>query len=230
VALAALAERCGAEAADLGTTADDADALVARMADALAGGCDVLLSTGGVSVGDRDHARDAFARVGGVLRFWRVRMRPGGPLAYGVARLPAAGGVPARDVPWLGLPGNPVSAMVTFELFARPLLLRLAGRTHVHRRPVPVLLDEPVSTAAPLTHFLRAVVHRDAAGALRARLAGPQGSGLLTSMARADALLVVPDDVRDVPAGATLPALSLTAALPDGGGAGLDELTAEWPL
>jgi molybdopterin molybdotransferase len=96
-------------------------------------------------------------------------------------------------MPWLGLPGNPVSALVTFELFARPVIRRMRGETRVFRRPIEVRVDEELRLAAPLTHFLRAVVDWSD-GEARARLTGPQGSGLLTSMARANALLVVPPD------------------------------------
>jgi molybdopterin molybdotransferase len=124
-------------------------------------------------------------------------------LGFGVVR---RGG---RDVPWLGLPGNPASAMVTFELFGRPLLRRLGGHRRVFRRVVSAVLAEPLSTPAPLTHFLRATLDVDDAGRLMARLTGAQGSNLLTSMARADALLVLPEDVSELPAGAAVRAMLL---------------------
>jgi molybdopterin molybdotransferase len=130
-------------------------------------------------------------------------MRPGGPFGFGVV---SRGG---REVPWLGLPGNPVSAMVTFELFGRPLLRTLAGHRRVFRRTVQVTLAESVRAAAPLTHFLRAMLAAQDDGRLAARLTGAQGSNLLTSMARADALLVVPEDVREAPPGTVLRALLL---------------------
>jgi molybdopterin molybdotransferase len=97
--------------------------------------------------------------------------------------------------PWIGLPGNPVSALVTFELFVRPVIRRMLGQTRLFRRPVPVVLEDPVSIGARLTHFLRAIVRVREDGVLTARLTGPQGSAILTSMARANALLIVPDDV-----------------------------------
>jgi molybdopterin molybdotransferase len=115
----------------------------------------------------------------------------------------------ARPLPWVGLPGNPVSAMVTFELFVRPALLKMGGRARLFRRTERVVLEEPVTTAVPLTHFLRAVLRTRDDGRLSARLTGPQGSGLLTSMARADALVVVPDDRRHADAGETLAAIVL---------------------
>jgi molybdopterin molybdotransferase len=99
--------------------------------------------------------------------------------------------------------------MVTFELFVRPAIRRMLGYTRLFLRPVDVTLDEPVSIGARLTHFLRAIVAPRADGRLGARLTGPQGSGILTSMARANALLVVPEDRTRVEAGETLHALPL---------------------
>jgi molybdopterin molybdotransferase len=161
----------------------------------------VLLTSGGVSVGAFDFTREVVTALGAELRLWRVRMRPGAPIGFGVL----------RGAPWLGLPGNPVSAMVTFELFARPALRRMAGHRLLFRRPVTVRVDEPITLAAPLMHFMRAVVTPGADGApATARLTGPQGSGLLTSMERANALVVVPEDQMRVEAGEQLRAILLT--------------------
>ena len=128
-------------------------------------------------------------------------MRPGAPIGFGAV----------AGIPWIGLPGNPVSVMVTFELFVRPAIRRLLGHARLHRRPVPVTLEEPVHIGAKLTHFLRAIVTVQASGELTARLTGPQGSGILTSMARANALLVVPEDQPHHAAGDRLSALLLTS-------------------
>jgi molybdopterin molybdotransferase len=125
-------------------------------------------------------------------------MRPGAPLGFGTL----------DGMPWLGLPGNPVSAMVTFELFARPLIRRQHGETRIFRHTLDVRTHDDISLAAPLTHFLRAIVEWNSDGAT-ARLTGPQGSGLLTSMARANALLVVPAERPVVRAGETLRAILL---------------------
>ena len=111
--------------------------------------------------------------------------------------------------PWLGLPGNPVSTMVTFELFARPAIRKLRGHEALFRSTVAVTLDEPVRLAADLTHFLRAVVTRQDGGRLTARLTGPQSSGVLSSMARANALLVVPRGAIEMNAGEILRAIPL---------------------
>jgi molybdopterin molybdotransferase len=99
--------------------------------------------------------------------------------------------------------------MVTFELFVRPVVRRMLGHCRLFRRPVPVALEEPVTIGARLTHFLRAVVTTHADGRVTARLTGPQGSGILTSMSLANALLVVPEDRPRVEAGETLHALPL---------------------
>jgi molybdopterin molybdotransferase len=105
-------------------------------------------------------------------------------------------------VPWLGLPGNPVSTVVTFALFVRPLLAALQGDRRPYPAPLPAVLAEPVRTAAALTHLLRATLEPGAGGRLVARLTGPQGSGLLSSVARADAYVVVPEPARALAAGA----------------------------
>lgn len=195
--LAAAVRAAGADVIALGVVGDDPDTLRTRIADC---DCDLLITTGGVSVGAFDHTRRVITDLGGegAHRFWRVRIRPGAPIGFGVV----------RGTPWLGLPGNPVSALVTFELFARPAIRRLAGQASVHRRPVEVRVAEPISLSAPLTHFLRAVVTAGPQG-FSARLTGPQGSGLMSSMARANALLIVPSDRQQVASGEVVDALLL---------------------
>jgi molybdopterin molybdotransferase len=200
----AMARDAGAVATDHGVARDTVDALRERLGAALAAGCDVLVTTGGISVGEHDHTREALGAFGLVQRFWRARIRPGGPVGAGTVR--AADG---RTVPWLGLPGNPVSAMVTFELFVRPLVRRLAGHARLFRAPIAVTLAHDVETPAPLTHFLRVQLAMDDTRGWIARLTGGQGSNLLTSMTAADALLVVPETVDRAPAGSVLRALPL---------------------
>jgi len=195
--LEAAVRAAGGDPVSLGIGADDPDALARLLRGAE--GCDVIVTSGGVSVGDFDFTRTVVDRLGGALSLWRVRMRPGAPLAFG--RL--------FGVPWLGLPGNPVSALLTFELFGRPLLRTLLGSSRPHRRTVPVVLDEDVLLRAPLTHFLRGVLTDGADAQLHARLTGAQSSGMLTSMSAADALLVVPAEPQRVPAGSVLRALPM---------------------
>ena len=179
--LDALTRVAGGVPVDLGIAADTKASLRRKLE--AAGDCDLIITSAGVSVGDLDHTRDVFAALGGKQIFWKVRMRPGAPLAFGML----------NGVPWIGVSGNPVSAMVSFELFVRPALRKMQGYTSFFRRTVTVTLEEEVKIAAKLTHFLRAWVTRKEDGTLTARLTGLQSSGALTSMAKANALLIVPE-------------------------------------
>jgi molybdopterin molybdotransferase len=199
--LDALTRVAGGIPQDLGI-ASDTKASLRRKLDAAAG-CDIIITSAGVSVGDLDHTRDVFAALGGTQKFWKVKMRPGAPLAFGIL----------KEVPWLGLSGNPVSAMVSFELFVRPALRKMQGHHSLFRRTVSVTLEEEVKINARLTHFLRACVKRREDGSLTARLTGHQSSGALTSMAKANALLIVPETKPKVPKGAQLNALMLDHTL-----------------
>jgi len=193
--LQALVRDAGGEPVNLGVATDDPASLREHLR--RAAGCDLVLTSAGVSVGEFDYTREVIQSLGAEMKFWRVRMRPGAPLGFGLL----------GATPWIGLPGNPVSAMVTFELFVRPVLRRMLGHTRLFRRPLPVVLEERVTIGARLTHFLRAIVSTGNNGLVTARLTGPQGSGILTSMSRANALLVVPEDRPVVEAGDTLHAL-----------------------
>jgi molybdopterin molybdotransferase len=196
-ALSAAVREAGGDPIPLGIAPDDASVIAARLESAR--DCDVILTSGGVSVGEFDFTRDVVQRLGGSLSLWRVRMRPGAPLGFGTL----------FGVPWLGLPGNPVSALVTFELFARPLIRALGGHRLPHRRTIDVITAERIELTAPLTHFLRVTLDRRDDAPPCARLTGSQSSGILTSMARADALLVVPPEPSALPAGALLRAIPL---------------------
>jgi molybdopterin molybdotransferase len=198
-ALAAQLAESGMEGRLLGIAADTPASLREHLERAR--GCDVLLTSAGISVGEHDHVHAVLEAMGVEVDFWRVRMRPGSPLAFG--RVGALGGIP-----WFGLPGNPVSSMVTFELFVRPALLRMSG----HRAVFPPVVDarpaKGVARAPGLTQFLRVRLATEADGTRRATPTGPQGSGILTSMAAAEALLVVEgaeEGARDEP----LPAVVL---------------------
>ena len=199
LALAALVREDGGRALELGVVADHPDAIAERAR--AAEQCDLLVTTGGASVGAFDYTQAALRTLGLDLDFWRVRVRPGAQTAFG--RISALG-----DLPWLGLPGNPVSALVTYELFVRPLLRTLRGEARPHRVPLPAVLDEPVTTGGAATFLLRARITAGEDG-WHARLTGAQGSGLVTSMARANALVVVPEGVAALPAGARVRALAL---------------------
>jgi molybdopterin molybdotransferase len=194
--LVALVRRAGGEPVNLGIARDTAESM--REHFLRARDCDLLVTTAGISVGEHDFVRSVLEELGAVQRFWKLRMRPGAPVGFGML----------GEVPWIGLPGNPVSTMVTFELFVRPAIRKMCGQRLPFRRAVPVRLAEPVSVRPRLQHFLRAIVQDGADGAI-ARLTGPQGSGILTSMVLANALLVLPEGQFDTPAGATVQAIRL---------------------
>ncbi len=181
-ALAALVQQAGGVAVPLGLSPDDPAELqrVVLAADDV----DLLITAGGVSVGDHDHVRSVMAACGVTTSFDRVRIRPGGPTTFG--RFP-----PGR--PWLALPGNPVSAMVTFELFGRPAVRAMSGHRDPFRPVTQVVLADDARRDPVLDQYLRCTFDAPEDGRMaRATLTGPQGSGMLMSMARADGLVVVP--------------------------------------
>jgi molybdopterin molybdotransferase len=167
---------------------DTADAL--REAFDACAGADVLLTSGGVSVGDYDFVKDVFAERG-TLDFWRVAIRPGKPVAFGRW----------DETVFFGLPGNPVSSMVTFELFVRPALRRLRGLTELARPTVMARLTEDAGHTPGRQSYQRAVVMPEGGG-YRVTPVSRQGSGMMRSMVQANALLIVPADVSVIPAGA----------------------------
>jgi molybdopterin molybdotransferase len=179
---AALAET-GLEARVLGIAADSPEALRARVEEAR--GCDALITTAGISVGEHDHVRRVMAELDTEVDFWRVRVRPGSAMAFG--RVGALGGIP-----WFGLPGNPVSTGVTFELFVRPALLRMCGRKRIFPPTLDAVLRDPYPVRGDLTHFPRVSTRREPDGTLSAFLTGSQSSGVSSSLAAADALALVP--------------------------------------
>ena len=198
--LVALVREAGGLPRDGGLTRDDPVALHHAISAVMP--CDLLLTSGGVSVGERDFTRAVMATMGAESGFWRTRIRPGGPLAFGIL----------EGRPWVGLPGNPVSAMVTFELFVRPALLRMRGESRIYTQCVPVTIDEDISVSPDLTHYLRVILETRHDG-YHARLTGSQSSAVLTSMLRANALLVVPEGRRQYSAGETLRAMPLGSSL-----------------
>ena len=192
--------RAGGIPLDLGVARDTKDSLREHLSGGGARDADLLVTSAGVSVGEHDLVRDVLTALGCDMKLWRIRMRPGAPLGFGLL----------DGRPWIGLPGNPVSTMVTFELFVRPVIRRLLGHALPFRRTVAVCVAEPITLGPKLRHYLRAIVAPQGAdGALVARLTGPQGSGILTSMARANALLIVPEDHPAVAVGEVLRALLL---------------------
>jgi molybdopterin molybdotransferase len=185
--LAALAETAGVEIIRLGIAADTEADIRSRLDRAVEAKADVIVSSAGVSVGAFDYVKSVIEEEGG-LDFWKVNMRPGKPLAFGKY----------YGIPFFGLPGNPVSAFVGFEVFVRPALEKLSG---LEIRPRPnqmATLAEPLESDGRES-YLRAIVSREN-GRLIARLTGHQGSGNIFSLVLANALLIVPSGVKSLPA------------------------------
>ncbi|MCC6299729.1 MAG: molybdopterin molybdotransferase MoeA [Anaerolineales bacterium] len=185
--LAGLAEATGAEVIKLGAAKDNFDSVKALLDEAANLKADLILSSAGVSVGAFDFVKAAL-ESNGRMDFWRVNMRPGKPLAFG----------DYKQIPFIGLPGNPVSAFVGFEVFVRAALGRLSGLTDWGRRTVRVRCEAEIRSDGRES-YLRAVI-REENGVLSARLTGHQGSGNLLSLVQADALLIIPAGVKCVPA------------------------------
>ncbi len=189
--IAAMVSANGGIPKRLGIAKDTVEALTSKLREGL--DADMLVTSAGVSRGDYDVVKDVLAKEGEV-DFWTVRMRPGKPLAFGAF---TSGG---RRVPHIGLPGNPVSSMVSFELFGRPAIYTMLGRADWQRPRVRAIAEEPIPNTDARRVFARAILtQRD--GRWYAALTGPQGSGVLTSMAAANALAVVPEDVPGIAAG-----------------------------
>jgi molybdopterin molybdotransferase len=202
--VAALARRYGGIARLLGIALDDEASLVAKLRQGL--DADMLITTGGVSAGDYDMVKDVLSKEG-EIGFWTVRMKPGKPLAFGVLKGINRAGA-SRKVPHLGLPGNPVSSMVTFELFARPAILKMMGKRNWAKPTVEAVLEEPIVNSDGRRVYARAIVERRREGYF-ARTTGPQGSGILTSMSLANGLVVVPEDRAEMKAGETVQTIML---------------------
>ena len=190
-ALYAQCKALGIEARLLGIARDNPVELKAKLAEGLKG--DVLLASGGVSVGHHDFVRPVLESLGITMHFWRVAMRPGHPLAFGTG---------PEEQCVFGLPGNPVSSMVCFEQFVAPALRRMMGHRRLFRQTVKARLAHPLRDRAGRMHFVRARIHRDASGGFVAESTGAQGSGVLRSMAEADGFIVVPEEVEALPEGA----------------------------
>jgi molybdopterin molybdotransferase len=166
----------------------------------------MLLTTGGVSMGDYDMVKDILERDGEIV-FWKVRVKPGKPLAFGKIKGQDKNGK-ARSIPHLGLPGNAVSCMVSFELFVRPALLKMMGKKNYAKPAVPAILEESVINDTGRRLYDRAIISRRN-GNYYAKLTGPQGSGILTSMSRANGLVLIPEEKDRINKGETVQALML---------------------
>jgi len=202
--VAALVRRHGGIPRALGIALDNKDSLVT----AIRGGldADMLITSGGVSVGDYDIVKEVLAQEG-EIGFWTVRMKPGKPLAFGQIKGVDKSGA-SRNIPHLGLPGNPVSSMVTFEMFARPAILKMMGKRNLAKPTIEAILEDRIVNTDGRRVFTRAIIEKRG-NRYVARLTGPQGSGVLTSMSLANGLVIVPEDVAEAGPGATVRVMML---------------------
>ena len=186
---AAMVKRSGGIPRILGIALDKEDSVLTKLGQAL--DADMLITTGGVSAGDYDIVKDVLAREG-ELYFSKVKMKPGKPLAFGVFKgVGKAGEV--RKILQLGLPGNPVSSMVTFELFARPAILKMMGKKNFNRPTIEAVSEDSIENTDGRRIYTRVIVEKRDEKYF-AKLTGPQGSGILTSMSLAKGLAIVPED------------------------------------
>ena len=195
-AQAAQVKSLGAEPVVLGIASDVEADVRRKLQGGLDQGVDLFISSAGVSVGAYDVVKVVLEQEGNI-GFWRVRMRPGKPLAFGTY----------HGIPYLGLPGNPVSAMVSFERFARPAILKLAGHTNLQRPQVTVVFMEDISSDGRET-YVRAAVWRTEEG-YQAVSTGSQGSNVMTSLVKANALVIIPEGIANIAAGTELQALMI---------------------
>ena len=201
--IAAQVRVAGGEPVRLGIAADDREVVRERLIEGILT-ADVLVVTGGVSVGAHDVVKEVFSEIG-TLDLWRVAIQPGKPVAYGSARRPDGG-----SCLLFGLPGNPVSSFVTFELFARPVLRRLRGEEPMGGRVVVrARLADEVTKSAARRAFIRVRLETDADGTWRARLAGGQGSHVLSALAAANGLAIIPEGEAVAPAGTEVEVIRL---------------------
>lgn len=185
--VAALVHKYGGIPRILGIARDTVQDLTAKIHQGL--DADMLVTSAGVSRGDFDVVKDVLAREGSI-DFWTVRMRPGKPLAFGAFTAPDG-----RKVPHLGLPGNPVSSMVSFELFGRPAIFTMLGRSDWQRPTIRAISRDHVRNPDGRRFYARCIVSQSNDGRWYADLTGPQGSGMLTSMSAANALAVIPEHI-----------------------------------
>jgi len=186
--LASLVKDAGAQPMVLGIARDNPEALRAIFRAALA--ADMIISSGGVSVGDYDLVKDMLRELGAEMKFWKVHMRPGQPLAFGVI----------QGKPTFGLPGNPVSCMISFEQFVRPSILKASGHTRIFRSLIEARLKERLSKKEGKKYFLRCSISVEDGG-YAVTTTGGQGSGILLSMVKANGLIILPETKAEFAAG-----------------------------
>ena len=186
--LAAAVKEIGAEPVMLGIARDNLASLREKLSAGLA--CDALITSAGVSAGDRDLVREVLAELGVEQLFWKIDIKPGRPTAFGMK----------GAVPVFSLPGNPVSSMITFEEFARPALLKMMGHRQVLKPLIKATLKQPVRKRPGRTHFLRVTVYAEN-GELVVASSGDQNTGILLTMLRANAIAILPAEPGHLDAG-----------------------------
>ena len=179
---------CGGIPLQIGIAKDTREDLIAKFKSAMR--ADIIISSGGVSVGDFDFVKDIMKEVGNNMQFWQVAMRPGKPLAFGSM----------EGIPVFGLPGNPVSSMVSFEQFVRPSILKMTGHKNLFRKVVRATIREDISKRGGMKHFIRARIQYEN-GKYYVTNTGDQGSGILKSMVRANGLIVLPENATSAKTG-----------------------------
>ncbi len=186
--IAAAVQESGGIPVLLGIAKDDPDSLKDKIRQGLT--CDILVLSGGVSMGDYDFTKPVFAELGADMNFWKLAIRPGQPVAFGKIQGKLA----------FGLPGNPVSSMVTFDQLVRPAMLKMGGHRKWERPVVKALFQESFSKHTDRRHFLRGILQQEN-GVLTVRTTGGQGSGILTSMVKANGFIDVPEEVESLKPG-----------------------------
>ena len=195
--VAAQVARYGGAPLILGVAHDEEELVRRGIQQALERAVDFIITSGGVSVGDFDLVKQVMDAEG-EMHFWSLNMKPGRPMAFGVI-----GGIPL-----LGLPGNPVAAMISTRLFARPALRKMEGFTEWSEPMVRARLTEAIERKDGRRHYLRVILQERDAG-YEATLTGDQGSGILNSLVQADGLAIIPEDARHLPAGSEVEVLLL---------------------
>ena len=188
-ALASQVKECGAIPILLGIAKDTPEHLKEKLKEGM--NADLIVSSGGVSVGDYDFVKEVLTELGSEMKFWKVAMKPGKPLAFGTI-----GGKPA-----FGLPGNPVSSMIAFEQFVRPVLLKMMGHKKIYRPTIEATLKEDLKKDPGRKYFISAIVEGDGKGNYYVAKAGEQGSGILSSMVKANGLIIFDENQKEAKAG-----------------------------
>ena len=189
--IAAAVQEAGGIPLLLGIAKDTPESLKEKIAQGL--GCNIIVLSGGVSMGDYDFTKAVFSELGADMHFWKLAIRPGQPLAFGKIQGKLA----------FGLPGNPVSSMITFEQLVRLAIMKMGGHRHLERQTVEAVFKEKFSKHPDRRHFLRGILsHED--GQLTVKTTGPQGSGILTSMVKANGLIDIAEEIEKVNPGDTI--------------------------